>query len=98
MFLQKRKKKADELRLYQENLDDHKALLEQLQHEAEVNRKYNNMIATSDSKARENEILKNLMLVQGEEEYQSNELNLQRMLLKRNKEILAEKNKLYNLH
>jgi hypothetical protein len=60
-------------------------------------RKYNAMVASGDSKKQETEMFQKLLDIQGKEENQSNELLQQKTLFKRNKEILAEKNKLYNL-
>jgi hypothetical protein len=85
----------DQLRLNQKQLESDKEFLEQLQHESEVKRRYDSMIATRDSKTQENEMLKNLLQIQAEESVQSDELNRQRMISKRNKEILAEKEKLF---
>jgi hypothetical protein len=87
----------DQFRINQNKLESEKELLEQLQHESEVRRKYNSMVATRHSKTQENEKLKNLLKIQGEESGQSDELNHHRIISKRNKEILAEKDKLSRL-
>jgi hypothetical protein len=87
----------DQLRINQNKLASDIELLEQLKHESEVRRKYNSMIAMRDSKNQENEILKNLLQIQEDESTQADELNRQGMISKRNKEILAEKEKLSRL-
>jgi hypothetical protein len=87
----------DQLRINQNKLESDKELLDQLQHESEVRRRYNSIFAMRDSKTQENEILKNLLKIQEEKSTQSDELNSYLILSKRNKEIFAEKEKLSRL-